>query len=262
MARVCPLFSGSSGNSLFIGSAREGVLVDVGVSAKRIETALRQRDISPESIRAVLITHEHRDHIAGLRVLTKRFGWPVCGTVGTLEAIAAEGHVIPGTPLVPLSQRACAGSLVFTPFATSHDSRESCGYVVELPDERRVAVATDTGVLTPAMQAALVGCDYVYIESNHDPRMLWNGPYPYYLKQRIASAHGHLPNEACASLLPQLARQGSTHFMLAHLSAENNTPRLALDTATAALSAAGMIAGVDYVLGAAAPESREDVTIF
>lgn len=262
MARVCPLFSGSSGNSLFIGSAREGVLVDVGVSAKRIEVALCARGIAPESIRAVCITHEHRDHIAGLRVLTKRFGWPVCGTVGTLEAIAAEGQVWPGTPLVPLSGRVSAGSLTVTPFATSHDSRESCGYVVELPDEQRVAVATDTGVVTPDMYAALLGCDYVYIESNHDPDMLWNGPYPYYLKQRVASDRGHLPNTACAGLLPELVRRGTTRFTLAHLSQENNTPRLALDTATAALAQAGMVAGVDYVLTAAAPEAQEDVTVF
>lgn len=262
MARVCPLFSGSSGNSLFIGSAREGMLVDAGVSAKRIESALLARGIAPESIRAVLVTHEHRDHVAGLRVLTKRYGWPVCGTVGTLESLAADDLVAPGTPLVPLSGSVCAGNLLCTPFETSHDSRESCGFTIELPDERRVAVATDTGVITDAMRAALCGCDYAYIESNHDPDMLWRGPYPYPLKVRIAASTGHLPNAVCADLLPELARRGTTRFMLAHLSAENNTPALALGAATAALSAAGMAAGVDYILGAASPESREDVTIF
>lgn len=262
MARICPLFSGSSGNSLFVGSAREGVLVDVGVSAKRIEAALNARGIAPESIRAVLVTHEHRDHVAGLHTLTKRYGWPVCGTVGTLESLAADGLIAPGTPLLPLSGGVCAGNLLCTPFETSHDSRESCGFTVEMPDERRVAIATDTGVVTESMKKALLGCDYVYIESNHDPDMLWHGAYPYPLKVRIAAPTGHLPNADCAALLPELARRGTTRFMLGHLSAENNTPALALSTATASLAAAGLVAGVDYLLGAAAPESREDVTVF
>ena len=262
MARVCPLFSGSSGNCVFVGSAREGVLVDAGVSARRIEQALRDRGIAPESIRAVLVTHEHRDHIAGLRVLTRRYGFPVCGTVGTLEALAAADAVPPDAALMPISGRASVGSLVVSPFATSHDCRQSCGYVIELPDERRVAVATDTGVATEEMKAALPGCDCVIIESNHDPEMLWRGPYPYVLKTRIASEAGHLANADCAALLPELVRRGTTRLILAHMSAENNTPRLALGTASAALARAGLTAGVDYLLEAAAPQSVEDVTIF
>jgi len=256
------LASGSSGNCWLVSADGTSILIDAGISLRRITAALKGLGLEMCDIDAVLVTHEHRDHIAGLRVLTKRFGWPVCGTVGTLEAIVAEGQVWPGTPLVPLSGRVSAGGLTVTPFATSHDSRESCGYVVELPDEQRVAVATDTGVVTPDMYAALQGCDYVYIESNHDLSMLWNGPYPYYLKQRVASDRGHLPNTACAGLLPELVRRGTTRFTLAHLSQENNTPRMALDTATAALAQAGMVAGVDYVLTAAAPEAREDVTVF
>lgn len=262
MARVCPLFSGSGGNCLFVGSARDGVLVDAGVSARRIELALRARDIAPESIRAILVTHEHRDHIAGLRVLIRRYGFAVCGTVGTLEALVQADAVPPDAVLMPISGRASVASLVVSPFATSHDCRESCGYVIELPDERRVAVATDTGVVTGEMKAALPGCDYVFIESNHDPDLLWHGAYPYALKTRIASPSGHLSNGDCAALLPELVRHGATRLVLAHLSAENNTPRLALDTAVAALAKAGMSAGVEYLLETAAPQSEEDVTIF
>ena len=207
-------------------------------------------------------THEHRDHIAGLRVLIRRYGFAVCGTVGTLEALVQADAVPPDAVLMPISGRASVASLVVSPFATSHDCRESCGYVIELPDERRVAVATDTGVVTGEMKAALPGCDYVFIESNHDPDLLWHGAYPYALKTRIASPSGHLSNGDCAALLPELVRRGATRLVLAHLSAENNTPRLALDTAVAALAKAGMSAGVEYLLEAAAPQSEEDVTIF
>ena len=262
MARFYPLFSGSSGNSVVIGSATEGVLVDVGVSAHRIDVALRERGIAPDYIKAVLITHEHIDHIAGLKVLTKRYGWTVCATRGTMEYLLQKDLVHPQTPLMALSGNFSIGNLQVQSFATSHDSRQSCGFRVDMVGERSAAVCTDTGVMTAEAMAALNRCDYVYIESNYDVDRLWHGPYPYSLKQRIASTKGHLSNVDCAKLLPTLLKMGCTRFTLAHLSEQNNDPRLAYQTAAASLVAAGAKLGVDCILKVAAPVATEGVTIF
>ena len=262
MARFYPLFSGSSGNCVVIGSATEGVLVDVGVSARRIDTALRERGIDPHYIKAVLVTHEHIDHIAGLKVLTKRYGWTVCATRGTMECLLQKELIHPATPLMALTGKFAIGDLQIRSFATSHDSRQSCGFRVDMVGERSAAVCTDTGIITPEIVAALDHCDYVYIESNHDVDMLWHGPYPYTLKQRVGSSTGHLSNTDCARLLPTLLKMGCTRFTLAHLSEENNNPRLAYQTAAASLVAAGAKLDVDCILKVAAPIAQEGVTIF
>lgn len=134
------------------------------------------------------------------------------------------------------------------PFHTSHDSRESLGFRIHMADGRTLAVATDTGCMTDAIRGALVGCDLVLLESNHDVRMLENGPYPYVLKRRILGERGHLSNDCCAAELPFLAQNGSTRFVLGHLSRENNFPDLAYGTARAALDRAGLHEGKDYLL--------------
>ena len=263
MARYCPLFSGSSGNCTYIGTAEGGILVDAGVSAKRIETALRERDIEPHSIEAVFVTHEHIDHISGLRLLTKRYGWRVYASCGTLEAIADTRPLEPQTVCEVIGETGvCAAGMEIQPFATSHDSRESLGFRITLPDGRRVAVATDTGVMTDTVRAALSGCDLVHIESNHDVRMLENGPYPYYLKRRILADTGHLSNDACAAELTALAQNGTTRFVLAHLSRENNLPEIAYMTAQAALCGAGMQENVDFLLQVAPRGAEAPVTLF
>ena len=252
MARFCPLFSGSSGNCTYIGSADGGVLVDTGVSARRIECALREREIDPAAIRAVFITHEHSDHIAGLRVLVNRYGYKVYASAGTLDALVemqalgenAEFEVITDDGVE-------AAGMYVLPFHTSHDSRESLGFRLHTADGRTMAVATDTGCMTDSLRGALVGCDLVLLESNHDIRMLENGPYPYYLKRRILGARGHLSNECCAAELPFLAQNGTTRFFLGHLSKENNFPDLAYNTALAALQQAGLREGKDFLLSVA-----------
>jgi len=263
MAELCPLFSGSSGNCTYIGTAEGGILVDAGVSAKRIETALRERDIEPHSIEAVFVTHEHIDHISGLRLLTKRYGWRVYASCGTLEAIADTRPLEPQTVCEVIGETGvCAAGMEIQPFATSHDSRESLGFRITLPDGRRVAVATDTGVMTDTVRAALSGCDLVHIESNHDVRMLENGPYPYYLKRRILADTGHLSNDACAAELTALAQNGTTRFVLAHLSRENNLPEIAYMTAQAALCGAGMQENIDFLLQVAPRGAEAPVTLF
>lgn len=262
MARFCSLFSGSSGNCSYIGSAGAGILIDAGVSAKRIETALIQREIDPACIGAVFVTHEHRDHIAGLKVLAKRYGYKIYGTEGTLAALT-QNDAIPNTAaLMPLNGAVEEMGMEILPFATSHDSAESCGFRVHTPDGRSIAIATDTGVFTRTIESSVTGCDLVLIESNHDVNMVQCGPYPFSLKQRILSSKGHLSNDTCAATLAALAESGTTRFVLGHLSQENNRPELAHLCATQALETAGLRQGVDYLLSVAEPVSEKGVTLF
>ncbi|MCI9414242.1 MAG: MBL fold metallo-hydrolase [Clostridiales bacterium] len=263
MARFCPLFSGSSGNCTYIGSSSGGVLVDVGVSARRIELALWDRGIDPRSIGAVFITHEHSDHISGLRVLCKKYGYRVYASAGTLGAlIDANTLDVYGVPDTMPEQGVEVADMLVTAFRTSHDSRESMGYRIHLPDDRRVAVATDTGLITDDTRQALTGCDLVLLESNHDVHMLENGPYPYYLKRRILASTGHLSNEACARELPALAERGTARFFLGHLSKENNLPQLAYETSRLSLTEAGLREGIDYTLTVAPRDSTAEMTVF
>lgn len=262
MARYCALFSGSKGNATYVGTPAFGVLVDVGVSAKRLCAALCERDIAPETVGGVFITHEHSDHIAGLSVLLKRFHWRVFASAGTLSALVGSNVFPAGTETVALTDTPLAvGDMQVQPFHTPHDARESMGFCFEMPDERRIAVATDMGCLLPQVEALLSSCDLVHIESNHDVGMLQNGPYPFVLQQRILSDRGHLSNAVCAAALPRLAAAGVTRFTLAHLSEQNNTPSLAKNTATAALCAAGFTADRDYRLAVAPPVSASPITI-
>ena len=259
MLRYCSLFSGSGGNSTYVGTADGGILIDAGVSAKRIETALSQRDIDPHTIRAVLVTHEHSDHIAGLRVLCKRYGWPVIASNGTLSAMVECNNIETCRRMYCMEdgQRVTIGNMQISAFATPHDSRESFGYRITEDGGKSIAIATDMGYITKTVTDAIAGVDLVHIESNHDLSMLRNGPYPYPLKQRIAGEGGHLSNNACAELLPRLLRSGAERFVLAHLSEENNLPSLARQTSAAALAAIGAAEGADYLLDVAAPIGQQ-----
>ena len=255
MLRYCSLFSGSKGNSTYVGTSSCGVLIDAGVSAKRIESALRERDVDARSIRAVLVTHEHTDHIAGLRVLCKRYGWPLIASDGTLTAMVEFNKIDADRKMycMQAGQKITLGDMQIEAFATPHDSRESYGYRITSAQGRSVAVATDMGYVSPAVAESITGADLVHIESNHDITMLRNGPYPYPLKQRIAGEGGHWSNAACADLLPQLLQSGASRFVLAHLSEENNLPALARRTSADTLNAVGAKEGTDYLLDVASP---------
>ncbi|MDR2525125.1 MAG: MBL fold metallo-hydrolase [Oscillospiraceae bacterium] len=249
MAQFLPLYSSSGGNCTYIGSASGGILIDAGVSAKRIIEALHGAGIAPGQVGAVFVTHEHSDHIAGLRVFCERTGVPVFalpGTLAALERLGASTHKMDVADL-PAGGVEVNG-LQVRGFPVSHDAAAPCGYRVELPDETKIGVATDTGCLLPETREALYGCDLVMLESNHEVTMLQNGGYPYYLKRRILSDTGHLSNAACAAFLPELLRSGTARFYLAHLSKENNTPALAYETAKAALTVEGAREGLDYTL--------------
>ena len=252
MSRVYPLFSGSKGNCYYVTAGGKGILIDAGRTAKQIEKALSDNSIDVKNIEGIFVTHEHIDHIKGVRVLASRYGINVYATRGTLEQMDAQGHLAPEKfNSYIINKGAEAAGIKVTSFVTSHDCAESVGYVAEMPDGRKFAVATDTGCVTPEMERALLGCDVVAIESNHDVNMLLNGVYPYMLKRRILSDSGHLSNEVCSGLLPRLVRKGSTRLLLAHLSEENNMPHIALESARCTLSQCGMKENDDYTLEAA-----------
>ena len=264
MLRYCSLFSGSSGNCTYVGTGEGGVLIDVGVSARRITTALKERDIDPASIRAVLLTHEHSDHVSGLRVLSKQFHWPVVASQGTLDALTANDQVVADQRLymLPPDRKLSIAGMQIMPFSTPHDSRECYGYRLDTTDGRSLAMTTDLGYVPQSVLDAITGCQFLHIESNHDPEMLRNGPYPPWLIQRIRGRGGHLSNDECATILPRLVAAGATRIVLAHLSEHNNTPALAEQTACTALSAVGASSGRDYLLSVAKPTGDTPVVYF
>lgn len=258
MARVCPLFSGSTGNSYYIGSRSAGLLVDAGRSARQLEGMLKLCGIDPLAVHGILVTHEHSDHVSGLRVFAKKYGAPVFCTPGTLQALGASAAEF---EVRPLPEELAIGGMEVTHFPVSHDCAQPVGYRIRTADGRVIAVATDLGFLSDQVKGALLGADLAILESNHDLDMLRFGPYPYPLKQRVLSDQGHLSNAACAGFLPQLLQSGTRRMVLGHLSRQNNTPQLALDTAQGALLQAGFVPDVDFLLEAAPVENRQGKSI-
>jgi phosphoribosyl 1,2-cyclic phosphodiesterase len=253
MAKLIPLYSGSRGNAAYIGGQSGGILIDAGGSAKRLTTALQSIGVDPRRVSAVFVTHEHDDHVKALRVFCERYHVPVFATAGTLQALAAKEITANiSTNTMPQGGVEANGILVHA-HAISHDCAQGCAFTCEAENGEKFAVATDLGYLSDDMQAALLGCDNVMIESNHEVMMLQNGPYPYFLKRRILSDSGHLSNAACAQFLPKLLSRGTARFYLAHLSRENNTPDLAYACAKAAFDGAGAKLGIDYELTVCAP---------
>lgn len=257
MSKICPLFSSSSGNSTYIGTQNGSVLVDVGGSFKGICEALVNSGGSIDEITAVLITHDHEDHIKGLKTFLNKTNAAVYASEKTLESLIEIGKIPAKAKMVVIDNNPLEiGGIIVNRFATSHDSVGSSGYSFILPDNKRVAVCTDSGIITDEIHKSILGSDLVLLESNHDIQMLKSGPYPPHLKVRILSDKGHLSNNACASELPMLLNSGTTRFILGHLSQHNNTPMLAKATAEAALLAAGAVSGKDCILTVARPKGN------
>ena len=254
MSKICPLFSGSEGNSTLISSGGINILIDAGVSYKKLKAELEKKGVLPETLSAIFITHEHTDHINCLKTLLKNIKIPVYASGVTLNALEQINVIPEGTKVFCADEESFTyNDICVSRFATSHDCEGSSGYVFTAGDGLKAAVCTDLGVMTENVRQALSGCDTVLIESNHDITMLKNGPYPPSLKMRILSDEGHLSNSSCASELPFLLENGTKKIILGHLSRHNNTPLLALSSARASLLEIGAVENKDYLLWAAKP---------
>lgn len=242
------LYSGSSGNSTLIYDGSDAILIDVGKNAKQTMLTLNELDIAPEKLRAVFVTHEHSDHIAGIRVLCQRYGIPLFASGGTLEALEDKGHLKGDFPVYKISDYADVAGFHIECFHTSHDAAESMGYTVETESGRKLALATDLGIMTDEVKSSIMGSNAIILESNHDLNMLFNGPYPYPLKRRIAGDRGHLSNDVAAETAKALVENGTEHIILGHISENNNIPELAVQTTTGELMTIGAKQEKDYRL--------------
>jgi len=237
MLRFCPVASGSSGNCVYVGAGDTHLIVDAGLSGKRIESALSSLSVS--ELTGILVTHEHSDHVAGVGVLSRRFGLPVYAsantwrfflrhkTIGKVEE-GLRKVVVPGEPFE-------IGDFRVTAFDVPHDASQPVGYMFEAGG-KKAAVATDMGYVTDTVRGFLREADVLLIESNHDIEMLQNGRYPQALKERVMSSRGHLSNVAAGALLAEIAG-GKQQVFLGHLSEENNRPMIAMDTVRGILEA-------------------------
>ena len=233
--QLCTLYSGSGGNCTYIRAGGDAILIDAGRSLRALTTALATVGGNMASVRAVFVTHEHADHTSALEMLAKKYEIPIHITEGSAQRLLKSARYLPcravlHTPIYSVT----VGGMTVASFPTPHDSEMSVGYTVTLADGRKLAYATDIGHVTQEIAANLAGAYAVVLESNHDEDMLRTGPYPAWLKSRIASDRGHLSNAACDAFLPQLFAHGTAHVLLAHLSDENNTPARALEAAHAA----------------------------
>lgn len=230
--------SGSSGNCALISSGGENILMDAGISLRRITAGLGAVHVSPEELSGVLITHEHSDHISGLGTLSRRFRLPIFATrtvANRLRGMLPETDGL--TREIRAGETFGVGDFNVTAFQTPHDSADSVGYRIE--NGAVLGFATDTGCVTPEMLEGLGGADTAVIEANHDEEMLRYGAYPVYLKRRILSDTGHLSNARCGELARALALGGTRRIIIAHLSRENNRPDLARDTVAEAVEGCG-----------------------
>ncbi len=231
--RLCSIASGSSGNCIYVGSESTHLLIDVGVSAKRIESGLNEIQVAPETVAGILITHEHSDHIQGLGVMARRYNIPIYGTVETLNSILKQknvGRIEEGLlhDIKP-DEAFTIGDIRVEPFAVSHDASNPVCYTFH-KDEMKIGMATDLGMYTDYTIDKLKDSKILYLEANHDVNMLMVGGYPYYLKQRIVGDRGHLSNETSAKLIGELLNDELQYIILGHLSKENNYAELAYET--------------------------------
>jgi phosphoribosyl 1,2-cyclic phosphodiesterase len=232
--RVTVLGSGSKGNAMVVECEEDRILVDAGFAARTLVARLRAAGIAPESISALVLTHEHNDHVQGARVAAKRFGWTVYATAGTITEVPRLSDVAP----VPMSPRETLAldTMRIGCLRIPHDGLDPVALVIESrATGARLGVAYDVGHVTPTLERTLRDLDALVLESNHDTEMLRNGPYPRSLQRRISGGHGHLSNDAAARLAAAVAHPGLRHVVLAHLSEQNNTPDVARRTVGVAL---------------------------
>lgn len=238
--RLCVLASGSRGNSTFIGTETTRILIDAGLSAKQVALRLAEIGERPEDLDAICVTHEHTDHIAGIRVLQRKYGIPVYANGGTLDGIRAAqkgAHELVCRQFTTGAGFAL-GDFEVEPFSIPHDAYEPVGFVLRC-EGVSIGMATDVGIVTNLIRQKLRACDVVVIEANHEESMVHEAPRPWSLKQRILSNQGHLSNRAAADLVAGIAGEGLRHLFLAHLSSDCNSPSRARRVFESVLTEAG-----------------------
>lgn len=233
MMELTSLASSSEGNSIFVGTKNTKVLVDCGISAKRIENSLKELGMKASQMDAILVTHEHSDHIKGLGVMARRYGIPMFATSGTIDAMLSSGKIGEVSHDlfygVEADRSFTLGDMIVNPTRISHDAAEPVCYSFEA-DDVKASIATDLGDYDDYIIEKLKDSNILFVEANHDVNMLQVGRYPYYLKQRILGSKGHLSNDRCACLLNDVISDCTSHVYLGHLSKENNYAQLAYET--------------------------------
>jgi phosphoribosyl 1,2-cyclic phosphodiesterase len=231
---VCVLASGSKGNAVYISDGFTSILVDAGFSAIEIKRRLKSRGLNPKEINAILVTHEHSDHIQAVGVLSRQLRLPVYlnHKIKNFASLANSAHEI---RTFKSGSDFKINNLVVRPFAVSHDAAEPVGFTIG-QNGRRIGLATDLGTVTPPVMENLKHCHLLIVEANHDPDMLVSGPYPWVLKQRIQSPSGHLSNRQSKNLLSELQHRHLQHVILAHLSEINNAPQKVLEEVSGAFT--------------------------
>lgn len=231
---VCVLASGSKGNAVYISNGAGSVLVDAGLSGKAIELRMREKGLDPAALGAILVSHEHTDHIRGVGVLSRRYRLPVYIARDTLKAAPQVGR-LHETHFFECGCDFSIGGLSVHPFSISHDAADPAGFTFQHRCTK-IGIATDLGIATAMVKEHLKACTLLVLEANHDPEMLISGPYPWPLKQRIKSRSGHLSNEESKALLGEIQHDALEHVVLAHLSETNNSPDTAYQTVASALT--------------------------
>lgn len=250
---LCPLYSGSSGNSLLVATEKSRVLIDAGLSGKAIITALEAVGVDPSTLSAILVTHEHSDHIKGAGILSRRFDIPIFASKGTWPAMERSlGAIAPmNIRTFDAKEDFFVKEIGVVPFSIPHDAADPVGFRL-FSGGFSVSVATDLGYYSPHVHQMISGSDIVLLESNHDENMLLaNVKYTHQLKRRILGRKGHLSNESCAQAALSLYKSGVNHIILGHLSGENNLPELAYEVTRQTLAQEGIIIGQDVGLDVA-----------
>jgi phosphoribosyl 1,2-cyclic phosphodiesterase len=239
MIGFCPLASGSKGNSIYLGTKSTRVLIDAGISAAATLKHLSEIGVEAESIQAILVTHEHSDHIAAVATLSDKLKIPVLANADTAKGIVASLGVRPRFKIFTTGELFEFGDLEVHPFSISHDTLDPVAFAI-WTGGLKLGFCTDLGVVTSLVKKALEGCDYLYLEANHQVSMVHSSSRPAMLKKRILGKQGHLSNEESARLLVDLHHAGLKHVHLAHLSGECNTPEVALKVVGETLLEKGM----------------------
>lgn len=265
MPFIYSLCSSSKGNCTYVGTQKDGILIDAGIGIRNFYSQMASVSIASDAIRGIFVTHEHSDHIKGLNKLQARLKVPVYASEGTCRAIREKGAVENPACLHVISQNYNPSiwieGMEIRSFFTSHDSAQSQCYTISFPEGKRIAVCTDLGEVTAQVHEALLGADLVMLESNYEKNMLQVGIYPPFLKRRIAGKRGHLSNEDCAEEICKLYQTGIKKFILGHLSEENNYPELAFSNVVTQLGKIGAALDYDYSLWVAPKTNDGEIVI-